>query len=157
MPDIANVLKQEIARIARKQVRLEVGSTSKAAAQHRRDIAELKRRVGSIEADIKRLLKVVAANPALKRVRLASAAPAEVEGDAGSFRFQAKGLASNRKRLGLSAADFGALIGVTGATIYSWEAGETHPRPRQLPAIAALRGIGKKQVAARLAELRGKA
>ena len=64
-------------------------------------------------------------------------------------------MAANRKRLGLSAADFGLLVGATGQSIYAWETGKTKPRPQALAAIAALRGIGKREVEARLASLKG--
>ena len=69
-------------------------------------------------------------------------------------RFSAKGMASNRRRLGLSAADFGLLLGTTGQSVYQWEAGKSKPRTKSLGAVAALRGIGKKEVAARLATLK---
>ena len=72
-----------------------------------------------------------------------------------NLRFRAKGMAANRKRLGLSAADFGLLVGATGQSIYAWETGKTKPRPQALAAIAALRGIGKREVEARLASLKG--
>jgi DNA-binding transcriptional regulator YiaG len=64
-------------------------------------------------------------------------------------------MAANRKRLGLSAADFGLLVGATGQSIYAWETGKAKPRPKALAAIAALRGIGKREVDARLAGLKG--
>jgi len=35
-------------------------------------------------------------------------------------RFSPARLAATRKKLGLSAADFGALIGVSGQSIYKW-------------------------------------
>jgi hypothetical protein len=35
-----------------------------------------------------------------------------------------------------------------------WESGKTKPRPQSLAAIAALRGIGKREVAARLEALK---
>ncbi|MDY0748710.1 helix-turn-helix transcriptional regulator [Paucibacter sp. R3-3] len=63
-------------------------------------------------------------------------------------------MASNRQRLGLSAADFGLLVGTTGQSIYAWEQGRATPRPKNLAAIAALRGMGKREVAARLEELK---
>ena len=68
-------------------------------------------------------------------------------------RFTAAGLAANRKRLGLSAADFGRLVGTTGQSIYAWEGGSATPRAKNLAAIAELRSLGKKAVAARLAAL----
>jgi len=63
-------------------------------------------------------------------------------------------MASNRKRLGLSAADFALLVGATGQSVYAWEAGKAKPRGEMLKAIAALRHVGKREVAARLAELK---
>lgn len=63
-------------------------------------------------------------------------------------------MANNRKRLGLSAEDFGLLVGATGQSVYSWERGKSKPRPQNLVAIAALRGIGKREVAARLEPLK---
>ncbi len=71
-----------------------------------------------------------------------------------SFRFRASGMASNRKRLGLSAADFGLLVGASGQSVYAWEQGKARPRGKSLAAIAALRGIGKREVAERLAALK---
>ena len=67
-----------------------------------------------------------------------------------SFRFSAKGLASHRKRLGLSAHDCGILLGASGQSIYKWEDGKARPRAKHLPAIAALRTLGKKQAEALL-------
>ena len=71
------------------------------------------------------------------------------------LRFSAKGLASNRKRLGLSAEQFGLLVGVGGQSIYNWEAGAARPRERFLMAITELKAISKKEVAARLQATKG--
>jgi DNA-binding XRE family transcriptional regulator len=49
----------------------------------------------------------------------------------------------------------GALLGVSAQTIYNWEAEKTRPRQEQLVAFAALRGMGKRQVTAKLQELEG--
>ena len=70
------------------------------------------------------------------------------------LRFRAEGMLSNRKRLGLSAADFGLLVGATGQSVYSWEQGKSKPRAKALAAIAALRGVGKREVAKRLQALK---
>lgn len=63
-------------------------------------------------------------------------------------------MASNRKRLGLSAHDFGLLIGTTGQSVYAWEQGKSKPRAANLTAIAALRGMGKREVNSRLQALK---
>jgi DNA-binding transcriptional regulator YiaG len=147
MPNIATLLKSEIARVARKQVRAETAGLKQAIAPYRAQIADLKRRTRDLEQQLKRLGRVAA--------RAASAAPAEAAGEGGrSLRFSAKGLATQRKRLGLSAQAFGALIGASGQSVYKWEEGKTRPRAKNLPAIAALRTMGKKEAAARLASLR---
>jgi DNA-binding transcriptional regulator YiaG len=114
MPNIAAVLKDEIARIARKEVRAQTEDLKKVSAQQ------------------------------------------EEEPQGTPRRFSASRLAGQRSKLGLSAADFGALLGVSGQSIYKWEHGEARPRARQLESIAALRGVGKREAAARLEKLKSK-
>jgi transcriptional regulator with XRE-family HTH domain len=65
-------------------------------------------------------------------------------------RFVAKGLRSQRKRLGLSQTDVGTLLGVSAQSIYNWESESARPRDDQLAKLAALRGIGKREAAERL-------
>ena len=57
MPNIASVLKAEICRLAKKEVKAQVGKTRKAAAQYRRDIAKLKRLLSQQDKEIKLLKK----------------------------------------------------------------------------------------------------
>ena len=146
MPNIAAVLKDEIARIARKEARAQTAEFKKASAQYRANIAALRRRIDELERQLKR---------ASKGTSRAPAAADEDEEQATARRFSATRLAAQRRKLGLSAADFAALIGVSGQSVYKWEHGEARPRARQLEAIAALRGIGKREAAARLAQLQG--
>jgi DNA-binding XRE family transcriptional regulator len=144
MTNIAGLLKTEISRVARKQVRAETLVLKKAVGTYRTEIASLKRRAQALESALRRLSKAH---------EKASVVAAEVE-PAPTLRFTAKGLASQRKRLGLSALDCGLLVGASGQSIYNWEEGKARPRPRHLPAIAALRTLGKKEAALRLAALR---
>ena len=144
MPNIAAVLKEEIVRLARKEIRRQTNVLRNASAQYRRDIAALKRRVSDLRRKVSPLEKQV----------LKSAPPQAAEVDADHVRFTAKGLRSQRKRLGLSAADYGRLIGVTGQTIYSWEQETSRPRKQQFAPIAALRHIGKREALTRLAQLK---
>jgi DNA-binding transcriptional regulator YiaG len=144
MPNIAAILKGEIARVARKEVRAQTEALKKAAGAHRAQIAEMRRRLQALERELRTLGK-------------ASARAVRVQADAGpakALRFSAKGLASQRKRLALSAHDCGLLVGTSGQSIYNWESGHARPQARNLPAIAALRGMGKREAAARLAALR---
>jgi DNA-binding transcriptional regulator YiaG len=145
MPNIATVLKEEILRLARKEVRRQTNVLRKASAQYRKDIAEMNRRVSDLQRRVSPLEKHVLKN--------APSQAAEV--DAERVRFTAKGLRSQRKRLDLSAADYGKLVGVTGQTIYSWEHGTARPRKQQLARITCLRGMGKREARARLEQLKG--
>jgi DNA-binding transcriptional regulator YiaG len=144
MANLASMLKSEIARVARREVRAELQTLKKASASYRSEIAHLKRRASALEQQLKRLGKGGATR--------ASPDDGEEGGDQ-KLRFSAKGLASQRKRLGLSAEAFGALIGASGQSVYKWESGKIRPRARHLPRIAELRGMGKREANARLQAL----
>ena len=146
MPNIATLLKNEISRVARREQRGESLALRKSVGTHRSEIAALKRRVQALEQQLRRLA----------RAGGRAAAPQEADATTGpSIRFSAKSLASQRHRLGLSAADCGLLVGTTAQSIYNWESGKVRPRARHLAAIAALRTLGRKDAARHLAERRG--
>ena len=63
---------------------------------------------------------------------------------------------AQRERLGFSAADYAKLVGVSPVTIYNWEHGKSRPRKEQLAALAAVRGIGKREALAKLELLKAK-
>lgn len=141
MPNIGTVLKEEIARVARKQQRAELASLKKSVAQYRSQIAQLKRRMQALEQLVRRQARGGGR---------AAAAAAEQDDDGPSLRFSAKGLAAQRKRLGLSAASVAKILGVSALSVYKWESGKTRPRARQLEAISALRKMGKREAMAKL-------
>jgi DNA-binding transcriptional regulator YiaG len=142
MANMAVVLRDEIRRLARKEIRAMVGTTQKAVAQFRKEIADLKRQLGEQQKSVAQLRKLLAEREAL---------PAAEEESAESVRFSARSVRSQRRRLGLSAADYGRLVGVSALTIYNWESGKSRPRQAQFAAVVAVRGIGKREVAERLA------
>lgn len=144
MPNIASNLKSEISRVARKEVRGETLGLKKATSAYRAEIAALKRLMQTLEQEVRRLSKV-GAKPTPVGV---------TEAPATKLRFTAEGFAAQRRRLQLSAHDCGLLVGASGRSVYHWEAGKGKPRPKLLPAIAALRTMGKKEAAARIASLR---
>ena len=145
MPNIASILKAEISRVARKEVRAEIDILKKASAQHRASIAALRRQVSALEKELRRATKGTA--------RRAPADDADETGEAGpKRRFSATRLATHRGKLGLSAASYGKLVGVSGQTIYHWEQGKARPRAAQLQSLAAVRSLSKKDVAELLDE-----
>lgn len=143
MPNIASLLKSEIQRVARKELRAETQPLKKSVAQYRSQIAQLKRRIQALEQLVRR--------QARGSGRAAAASEADADEGGPSLRFSAKGLATQRKRLGLSAASVAKILGVSALSVYKWESGKTRPRARQLEAIASLRKMGKREAQARLA------
>src|SRR5690242_15974593 len=100
MPNVALALKEEITRLARKELRAQLKVMKKASNRFRQDIAELKRQVAQLTQVASRLGKN--ANGANRQPEAVLR---------GKPRFVAKGLRSQRERLGLSASDYAKLVG----------------------------------------------
>lgn len=141
MANLAATLREEIRRLARKEIKAETGTTKQAVAQYRREIARLKRRLCEQERKI-----TVLENQERNRLGQPPAAEEPTQGS----RFSARSVMAQRSRLGLSAKDYGRLVGVSPLTIYSWEQGKSRPRKAQLTALVAVRGIGKREALAKL-------
>ena len=144
MPNIAGILREEIGRLSRREIRKATEPTKKATNQHRHAIAALKSHVTKIERQMYALTRT------MTRYQQGSEAAADNGSPSKKIRFVAKGLRSQRSRLGLSAGDFGKLIGVTANSVYAWESGTTTPREQQVAKIAALRTVGKREATKRL-------
>jgi DNA-binding transcriptional regulator YiaG len=139
MPNVGEVIKSEISRLSKRVVRQHIRPIQAATSGYRKQLSALKKQVQELEQQIAVLHRV--------SKKAQAAAPAE---DDAQPRFTAKGLKSLRSRLGLSAAEFGRLVNVGAQTIYNWESEKTSPRPAQIPVIAGLRKIGKREARARL-------
>ena len=136
MSNIATALKDEIARVARREIRRETSFLKKASTTYRFEIAALKRRVNELERQLRRVGK--GSGPA-------DAVAANDETSSRRTRFSARSMAAQRRRLGLSAAECGLLIGASAQSVYNWEEGKARPRVQHLPAIFALRHLGRRQ------------
>ena len=143
MPNIGALLKQEMARLSRREIRAHLQATKKASSQYRKHIAALKRQVAALERQVALLGR--------------RAPTAQASAPAAKMRFVAKGLKSQRSRLGLSAAEYGRLAGVSAQSVYNWEQGHATPRPEQLKVIATLRNAGKRDAQRLLEQLGAKA
>lgn len=140
MPNLGAFLREEIVRLSRREIRKQTAALQKTSASYRRDIAAAKRRLAVLERAFKQAEKT-----------MSRAAPARASEPASAqMRFVAKGFKSLRQRLGLSAAQIGKLLGVSEQSIYNWESKKAIPRRSQLPAIAELRGLGKREAMSRL-------
>jgi DNA-binding transcriptional regulator YiaG len=144
MPNLANLFNEQIRKLARREIRKQTSTLRRLTAQYRRDIAWLKRqlqdqakRMSFLERQEKRR---VATQPAV----------AKFEG----IRFRADGLRSHRRKLGLSAEDYGRLVGTSALSIYHWESGKVRPRNQQLNKLVQIRGLGKREAMKRLEMLK---
>jgi DNA-binding transcriptional regulator YiaG len=160
MANLASALKEEIGRLARKEIRQQTAGTARTVAQCEREIAALKRQIGGLQRMLSAQRPQGAPGPTASkktgRKKVAAAKPAaKAAPDSGSkrSRFSAKGLKANRERLGLSADNYGKLIGVSGLSIYNWEQGKARPRESSIAALMSIRGIGKREAARRLGGL----
>ena len=147
MTNIAVTFRQETIRLARREIRSQTQGLRKASAQFRRDIAELKRYASKLKSEVARLERQIGRDVALPTT----------QADPAIIRFAAKGVVARRRSLGISAEDFGKLVGVTGHTVYKWEHGNARPRRTQLSALASVRRLTKTEALARLAQMRKKA
>lgn len=139
MPNLAALLKVEILRLAKKEVRAAVVPLRKLVITLRNDVQMLKRERSALQKEVTRLSR-------------GGVRPAVAEGSeavASRERLTSAGIKSLRKRLGLSAAQLGVLVEASGQSIYKWEDG-VHPRKAQMSKLIELRGMGKKQVRALL-------
>jgi DNA-binding transcriptional regulator YiaG len=143
MSNLASILKSEISRVARREIRAELQSLKKSSARHRADIAALKRMIATLERQLRRA----------KNLRTATSDSDAASEEGPKRRYSAKRLAAHRAKLGLSAENYGRLCGVTGQTIYKWEQERARPQAAQLETLARIRGIGIREALARLDQL----
>lgn len=146
VPNLQAVFREEITRLARREIRSELQATKKAVSPYRRDIAQLKRTL----TDLERRLEYLETREA-ERLKAGPRATEPPEGT----RFSPTALRNRRERLGLSREEFATLAGVSASTVYNWESGRTKPRDEHLAALVALRDLGKREAQKRLELLAG--
>ncbi|MFO1414787.1 MAG: helix-turn-helix domain-containing protein [Burkholderiales bacterium] len=149
MAQFASMFKAEVARVARKETRKLTQASTALVRELRLQQRQHRAEIESLQRELRAVIKFV------RGLR-----PATAEGTAGADtaaksreRVTAKGLIAMRKRTGLSAADYGRLVGVTGQTIYAWEQGKSEPREGQKAAILKMRGVGRRAALAALGQL----
>ncbi len=144
MPNIAAVLREEIVRLARKELRATVGPLKKRVAELTRSNAALKKTVPVLQREVARLSKEAEA----RQIQSSRAGQKETKGT----RIGPRSIQAQRMRLKLTRAEFGGLAGVSANTIYLWETGEVSPRDKSRAVLVGLRKIGTRE-AKRLLEV----
>ena len=164
MASLANALKEEIATLTRREIRRQSAPADKAMARFERDIDALQREVQELQHGLASLPTSPRgptaaagktsgdASPGRKSASAASSPSASAKQPSTS-RFTGEALKAHRNRVGLSVDNYGKLVGVSGLSIYNWEHGKARPRKSSVKALMAIRRIGKREAARRLAAL----
>lgn len=144
MPNLMKTLRDEITRLARKEVKAAVTKVHKPTVQLKHDVAALKRTVAALVKDNKRLQGIVD--------QIVKAQPAPAPEAADKARLTGKGIRSLRRKLKVSQADFGRLIGVTAQAVVNMEKKQGPLAVRKVTrvAILAIRGMGAREAKAKL-------
>jgi len=139
-------LKAEIIRLARKEAKAAVAPLRKPSGVTRLTLANLKRRVGALEKETRRLCGLLAKLPAPQ-------AEPEVAGPRNWI--SGKGVRSVRSKLGLSQEAFAKLVGVSPNAVYNWERkpGMLRLREATKAALMAVRELGTREAKTKLAAL----
>ncbi|MCE5276467.1 MAG: helix-turn-helix domain-containing protein [Planctomycetaceae bacterium] len=147
MPNILKVLKEEITRLARKEVKAAAVPLQKETVRLKRVAASLKRRISALERQNRILHKHVATSPAAK------GGPVD-EKSLDRMRVTGKMMSRLRVKLGLTQADFGRLLGVSGQQVYQYERKEGSLRLRKetRAMLAKARQMGKREARSALGQ-----
>ena len=146
MPNIAQLLKDEISRLARKEVRAafaplqqQIRELKKTNRQQRETIDTLLRRVDQLQALTSSSTDKIPKAPATETDR--------------QIRLSGTSIKKHRKRLGLSQGELGQLLNVSTNTIVRWEQDKSKPRQAYRAGIAQLRKMGVREVKKLLASV----
>jgi DNA-binding transcriptional regulator YiaG len=152
MPNLAQILKAEIARISRRETNASVKPLRSASYVLKRNVAALKKRISVLESENKRLM---ALQNDLQEKK-AEAQIAEVKEN--KVRVSSKSVKALRTKLGFSQDSFAKLLGVSGQAVYVMErkGGSLRLRTPTMTKFLSLRGIGTREAARRLEEIEAK-
>ncbi len=139
MSNIAQVLKQEIQRLARKEAKLN-------AAPLRREKTALKKAFRAIRAELKQLSKEVRALSTQQK-RVTQLLPKEQPEQGQRVRITAKGIRALRRKLRLTQDEFGKLLDVSGQSVWQMERkqGALRLRAKTRQAFLSIRGLGARE------------
>jgi DNA-binding transcriptional regulator YiaG len=144
MPNIGALLKEEIRRLAKREARLLMASLRKDNARLKRTAAQFKRSLAALERNTRRLVAEADA-------RLAEGVKVSPE-EAAQVRLGASRVRALRKRLRLSQAELGQLLGVSPNTVFQWESkqGRLNLRDKTKAAIVAALKLSAKEAKRKL-------
>ena len=147
MPDIASVLKEEIQRLARREIRASVDPLKKQVVELRRRLKEAERTIARLQRSTQKAVRAVS-----DQTGAIVPEPDEQEGGR-PIRVSAASVLKHRQRLGLTQREMAGLLGVATATVVRWEQGHNSPSGASREAFARLREMGAPEARARLEKM----
>jgi DNA-binding transcriptional regulator YiaG len=143
MGKVETVLKDEIARLSRREAR-------RLMTKPVEDLRRLRRRVAELEGEVCAMKAARAEEQVKTKIRAATETVAG--GLATTIRMTPRLIRSLRSRLVISQAELARLVGVSTVAVGQWESGRSRPRPETKARIAALRSVGRREVRRLLTE-----
>lgn len=145
MPDVARVLREEVQRLAKRQIKAGVAPLKRDNVRLKKQVVELRSELAVLTRTSRELLTRVAALVATKESEVATERAA-------TLRPTSRSLARLRRRLDLTQVEFGSLLGVSGQAVLNWESKGSRVRMRSanLAALAGIQRIGKREARRRL-------
>jgi len=136
MGKVEGIIKSEIVRLAKREVR-------KISVPVGRDIRVLKITVSQLRKTVSALERFAALQQKEMEKEGVSlkATPEEVK----MSRFSPRLIRSLRKHLGLTQKEMATLAGVTIGAVYQWESGKFEPRGEKKAVLVALRKLGRRE------------
>ena len=142
MANFAQLLKEEITRLSKKEARTAIAPVLAAIQTLRKANTEQKKKLAELEHLFQ---KYVSALPEIQ------SSP-----DGKTLNFDKKtrlgpgGIIRIRKRLGLDRQSMSRLLGVNPNSIFLWEHGKNKPRPNMREKILSMRNLTRKDIQERL-------
>ncbi len=135
MAKIEGIIKAEIMRLAKKEVRAVFRPLKREVWQMSSKLSSLSKGIASLNRVAKEL-HLEEAEPKLE------ASPEEVK----ASRLSPERISRLRKKLGISQREMGILVGASLGSVLSWEKGKSKPRPDKKAVLVALRKLKKRDV-----------
>ena len=141
MAKLETVMKEAIARGARRQLRAFVVPMRREVLRLRRKLTELQATVGTLRRSALGWDRLMKSSPPVPQVP---------EDQARAARLSPRLVKSLRRRLGLSQIGLARIVGVSAPAVAHWEGGKTAPKGQNRATLIGLRKVGRREAKALL-------
>ena len=154
MSDIKTIFADEVRRLSRKEIKVATSSFAGQIQTLKKEIAELSRELKKLKKEEEDLKKVseMFCSAGFPHGNGSEESHSESPAHPKQFRVSGARLAKIRKKLGLTQAEFAAILNVTTLTVSNWERGKNKIRQCQKEVIAELSRMSRSDLDVFLAE-----